>query len=72
MLKKVDSTKVQRDNGQGLPLFENLIDKKTLAEKLSFSPSYINKLMVKGLPRIKLGRAVRFRFSEVVTFIERM
>lgn len=52
-------------------IFENLITKESLAEKLSISQSYVSKLMVKGMPRVNIGRAVRFRFSEVVAFIER-
>lgn len=51
--------------------FENLVTKKQLAQHLGFSESYINKLMTLGLPRMKLGRAVRFRISEVMTWLER-
>lgn len=61
-----------RSGAQRSMFFENLIGKKQLAEKLSFSLSYIDKLMAQdGLPHFKIGRAVRYRFSEVVTFLER-
>lgn len=53
-------------------IFENLIDRKVLANKLSLSPSYISKLMAEeGLPYFKIGRSVRFKLSEVVEFLER-
>ena len=49
-------------------ILENYIDKKTLAEKLSLSVSYINKLMKAGKVRYyNFGRSVRFKYSEVVT-----
>jgi excisionase family DNA binding protein len=51
-------------------ILENLCTKKQLAEKLSFSVSYVNKLMTQGLPRITSGRAVRFRYSEVMQWLE--
>lgn len=52
------------------PLFENLIDRKQLAEKLGVSPAFISKMMAqKGLPYIKLGRAVRFDLREVMAFL---
>ena len=53
-------------------IFENLVKRKVLAERLSLSPSYISKLMKdEGLPYLKIGRAVRFKLSEVVEFLER-
>jgi excisionase family DNA binding protein len=53
-------------------VFENLIDKKQLAQFLSLSLSYIDKLMAQeAIPYFKIGRAVRYRFSEVVAFLER-
>lgn len=51
---------------------ENFIDKRKLAEMLSLSPSSINKLMAESkIPFKKIGRSVRFRFSEVVAALER-
>lgn len=51
-------------------LFDNLIDRKQLAEKLGVSPAFISKLMVvEGLPYIKIGRAVRYDLREVMVFL---
>lgn len=53
-------------------VFENLVDRAELAIRLSLSESYISKLMCEeGLPYFKIGRAVRFKLSEVVEFLER-
>ena len=53
-------------------LYENLIDRTQLAEKLGLSPSYISKLMqFGGLPFLKIGRATRFSVQEVAAFLER-
>ncbi|MEK6774107.1 MAG: helix-turn-helix domain-containing protein [Bdellovibrionota bacterium] len=55
-----------------LLLIENLIDKAELSNKLSLSVSYINKLMkLKKIPVRKIGRCVRFKYSEVVQALER-
>jgi|GEM_PF-6594388 len=54
------------------PIFENLVSRTELAKRLSLSPSYISKMMkYEGLPYFKIGRAVRFKLSEVVDFLER-
>lgn len=51
---------------------ENLLTKEMLAEKLSFSVSYINKLMKqRKIPAVKTGRSVRFKYSDVVAALER-
>jgi excisionase family DNA binding protein len=50
---------------------ENFFDKEQLAEKLAMSQSYIDKLMTQGLPRYKFGRSVRFRFSEVMEWLQK-
>lgn len=50
-------------------LFESLICKKSLSDRLEISQSFINKLMIKGLPHYKIGSAVRFRVSEVVDWL---
>ena len=64
------------NDSNGIPspdqrFFENFLTKKQLAEHLAFSESYINKLLTQGMPRLKSGRAVRFRISEVMTWLER-
>jgi excisionase family DNA binding protein len=51
--------------------FEVLITKKELVNGLGISSSFINKLMAEeSLPYFKLGRAVRFRISEVSLWLE--
>ena len=51
--------------------FGNLVTKRQLADQLSLSPSFINKLMgEEGLPHLKIGRAVRFRTVEVVAWLQ--
>lgn len=52
--------------------FENCLTKEQLAKRLNVSVSFINKMMANhGLPYMKLGRAVRFKLSEIVAFLER-
>ena len=56
-------------------VFENKIDevhtKQTLAQKLKFSVSYINKLMrQRKIPYLKNGRSVRFILSEVMAALQ--
>jgi excisionase family DNA binding protein len=53
-------------------VFENLLTKKLLAEKLGLSQSYVSLLMKEnGLPHLKIGRAVRFRISEVAVWLQK-
>lgn len=52
-------------------LFENFITKKELAQKLSVSEGLINRLMAEEqLPHVKIGRAVRFRLSDVLAWFD--
>lgn len=52
--------------------FEALITKAQLAERLSLSQSYVNRLMSEeALPHFKIGRAVRFRVREVVAWLHK-
>lgn len=58
--------------GSSVSIFEKLLTKKQLSEKLSVSVSFIDKLMaVGGFPHVKIGRAVRFRESEVLVWLQR-
>ena len=51
--------------------FESLISKKELVMALGVSGSFISKLMAEeGLPHFKIGRALRFRVSEVSCWLE--
>jgi predicted DNA-binding transcriptional regulator AlpA len=55
----------------GPSLIENFIAKDRLAELLGISVSHINKLMTEGLPCLKIGRAVRYRVSDVVMWLQK-
>jgi excisionase family DNA binding protein len=56
----------------GAVVFENLVTREQLAEMLVLSPSFISKLMSEGrLPYIKIGKSVRFRVSEVMTWLQK-
>jgi excisionase family DNA binding protein len=51
---------------------ERLLTKKQLGQVLALSQSYINELMHDGgLPHIKIGRAVRFRVSEIMAWLQK-
>lgn len=71
-MKKLNIKSENLINPDSSVLFENLISKKTLAQKLECSVSYVNKLMKqKIIPYIKAGRAVRFKYSEVVATLQK-
>ena len=59
------------ERGSGPRLFDNWIKKQQLAEHLGVSISFINKVMTQGLPCRHIGRAVRFRISDVETWLTR-
>ena len=62
----------QCDTAKVIQFFDKLITKKQLAEYLSVSESFINKLMVKeGLPYRQIGRAVRFSLREVAEWLSK-
>lgn len=48
----------------------NLLNKKELAEKLKVAEITINRLLAKGMPRIKVGRQVRFNFDDVLEWLK--
>ena len=51
-------------------IFDKLVAKTELAQQLGLSQSFISKLMAEeGLPYFKIGRAVRFRVGEVVSWL---
>lgn len=52
-------------------LFENFITKDELAKRLGVSIGLIDKLMPRGLPCLKIGRSVRYRYSDVVAWLHR-
>lgn len=58
-------------NGPQSTLLENLVNKTQLAKHFGVSVGFINKYMPLGLPYLKLGRAVRFRVSEVVIWLKK-
>jgi excisionase family DNA binding protein len=58
-------------HGSHPALFENLITKKELAQMLSVSEGLINRQMAEEqLPHVKIGRAVRFRLSDVLAWFD--
>jgi excisionase family DNA binding protein len=60
------------DDEQGTQVFEKLLTRNQLAERLGVSPSFISKMMnVEDLPYVKLGRAVRFRVWEVAVWLQK-
>ncbi len=60
------------ESKSGRPFLETLVTKKQLAVSLALSQSYLSKLMVvDGLPHFKIGRAVRFRVSEVAAWLQK-
>jgi len=57
---------------QAPAFIDNLLTRKQLAEKFGLSPSFISKLMAEeDLPYLKIGRAVRFRISEVAVWLQK-
>ena len=47
-----------------------MLNKKQLAKELNVSISTINKLMVEGVPRIKIGKSVRFELADVKNWLK--
>ncbi len=47
-----------------------MITKKELANKLNVSLSTIDRLMVNGVPFVKIGKSVRFEYEAVVEWIK--
>lgn len=51
---------------------EDLLTKCELAEKLKFSVSNVDKLMkYRKIPTIKVGKSVRFKYSDVVAALQK-
>lgn len=47
-----------------------MLDKKELAKKLNISVSMVNKLLAQGMPRINIGKSVRFEYDEVLKWLK--
>ena len=47
-----------------------MLNKKQLAKKLNISIPMIDKLMKNGMPKIKIGKSVRFEYEEVLKWIK--
>ncbi len=47
-----------------------MLDKKDLAKELKVSIPTIDRLIAKGMPKIKVGKAVRFEYPEVVAWLK--
>lgn len=48
----------------------NYCTKKELAQRLKVSLSTINNLIKRGVPHIKMEKAVRFDFDEVINWLK--
>lgn len=57
-------TKYKRKTG------DLMLKKKELAEKLNISVPMVDKLMREGMPKIKIGKSVRFDYDEVLKWIK--
>ena len=52
-------------------LFDNLIDRPTLASRMGISLSYVSKLVSEEeLPYLKIGRTVRYEWTQVRSWLE--
>jgi excisionase family DNA binding protein len=47
-----------------------MLKKQDLAEKLNISVPMVDKLMREGMPKIKIGKSVRFDYDEVLKWIK--
>jgi excisionase family DNA binding protein len=47
-----------------------MLKKQDLAEKLNISVAMVDKLMREGMPKIKIGKSVRFDYDEVLKWIK--
>lgn len=47
-----------------------LLNKEQLSEKLGVSVTTVNRLMAKGMPKIKVGKSVRFEYNDVVSWLK--
>ena len=69
----IESLKLQTSDlsVREVKLIDNfLVDRRKLAEILSLAPSTISKMMAdEGLPHYKIGKACRFKVSEVMAFL---
>ena len=62
----------KRQSSSESKFFDNLVDRKGLAERIGLSPSYISYLMKhEGLPYFKIGRSVRFQMEEVSSWLQK-
>lgn len=60
------------NNGTPEAFFEKLLTKRQLADLMEISTGYIDKLMALGeIPYFKIGKAVRFRQTEVLVWLQR-
>jgi hypothetical protein len=60
----------QSGEREGQQVVLRLLTKVQLAQALSLSPRTIEGLMKRGLPHIKLSRAVRFILDDVIRFLK--
>jgi excisionase family DNA binding protein len=49
---------------------DKMIKKQELANKLNISVPMVDKLMREGMPRVKIGKSVRFDYDEVLKWLK--
>lgn len=49
---------------------DNLLTLRQLAEYFNVSPKTVRRLMLRGLPSVRLGRLVRFNQQDVARWVE--
>ena len=47
-----------------------MLKKQELADKLNISVAMVDKLMREGMPKIKIGKSVRFDYEQVLKWIK--
>jgi excisionase family DNA binding protein len=60
------TTNAYREDGQHV---DPMITKRDLAERLGISQRWIEYRMTDGLPFVRMGRAVRFQPTQVMSWI---
>lgn len=48
-----------------------LITKSELAKRLSVCSRTVDRMLVKGMPHVKIGTAVRFDYDEVIAWLKK-
>ena len=49
---------------------DKMLKKQELADKLNISVAMVDKLMREGMPKLKIGKSVRFDYEQVLKWIK--